>query len=359
MSLPIHVISPSPAQSDSLEQFIAALPKAELHVHLEGCVDSDTLWELALRQHSPLLAAGRAALDVPYAGRGFPGFIEVFQTVCLHLQEPSDYEFITCAALRRLAAQNILYAEMLFSAGVVQRRGQDLDAVFAAMEAGAQQAQQECGIRVRWIFDAVRHWGPELAWPVVRSAASLRDRGVVAFGLGGDEARGPAEWFREIFQYARNAGLRLHAHAGELAGPESVWSALNDLGAERIGHGLTAARDPHLVHHLAERQVPVEICLTSNRCTGGIAELSEHPLRRYFDEGLHVSLHSDDPALFRTDLNREYLLAHRVFDFSADELRRLAMNSFEAAFLPEDEKRSYLAAFAQNPAACAEGGSPL
>ncbi len=349
----------SPAQSDSIEQFIAALPKAELHVHLEGCVDADTLWELAVRQHSPLVAGGRAALDAPYAARDFAGFIEAFKTVCLHLQDPADYQFITYRALRRLAAQNVRYAEMLLSAGIVLRRGQNLDAVFAAVEAGAQQAQQECGIRVQWIFDAVRHWGAEFAWPVVRAAASLRKRGVVAFGIGGHEARGPAEWFAEIFDFARNDGLRLHAHAGELAGPESVWSALNNLGAERIGHGLTAAQDARLVSHLAERQIPVEVCLTSNRCTGGIAELSQHPLRRYFDQGVHVSLHSDDPALFGTDLNREYLLAHQVFGFTREELRRLAMNSFDAAFLAADEKRSYLSAFAPKPAPCVEAGGPL
>jgi adenosine deaminase len=142
--------------------------------------------------------------------------------------------------------------------------------------------------------------------------------------------------------------LRLHAHAGELAGPESIWSALRDLGAERIGHGLTAAQDPALVRHLAATQVPVEICLSSNLRTGGIADLAQHPLRRYFDAGLNVSLHSDDPALFNTDLNREYHLAHRVFGFTPDELRRLAMNSFQAAFLPPEEKTGYLAEFSEN-----------
>ena len=337
----------TPVEStESMQQYIAALPKAELHVHLEGAIEPAHLTRLAMRHQTALAAGGERAVAALYATKDFAAFIEAFGTICRHLQTPADYEFVTYRVLRGLARQNVRYAEIILAAGVMLWKEQDIVAMFTGVDAGARKARDEFGIRVQWIFDAVRHFPVEQAWAVARAAASLRRRGVVAFGIGGDEARGPAGQFREVYEFARQQGLRLHAHAGETVGPESIWSALNDLGAERIGHGLTAAQDPALLDHLASSQIPVEICLTSNLRTGGITELRQHPLRQYFDRGLQVSLHSDDPTLFGTDLNREYLLAYETFGFSKSELRRLAMNSFEAAFLSPQEKQSYLAAFA-------------
>jgi adenosine deaminase/aminodeoxyfutalosine deaminase len=344
----VSVSELTPAESgDFMQQYIAALPKAELHVHLEGAIEPPHLTRLAIRNRTALAEGGERAVEALYATKDFPSFLESFGTVCRHLQTPSDYEFVTYRVLRALSRQNVRYAEIILAAGVMLWKGQDIVAMFTGVDAGARKARDELGIRVQWIFDAVRQFPLEQAWAVARAATALRPRGVVAFGIGGDEAAGPAGQFREIYEFARRQGLRLHAHAGETVGPESIWSALNDLGAERIGHGLTAAQDSALVDHLASSQIPVEICLTSNLRTGGLAELSQHPLRQYFDRGLHVSLHSDDPALFGTDLNREYLLAHQTFGFNKYELRRLAMNSFEAAFLSPQEKQFYLAAFAE------------
>ncbi|MBI3934690.1 MAG: adenosine deaminase [Acidobacteria bacterium] len=328
-----------------MEQFIAALPKAELHVHLEGAIEPIHLTRLAMRHQTELADGGESAVQALYATHDFAGFIEAFKTVCQHLRTPVDYEFATYRVLRRMARQNMRYAEIILSAGVMLWKGQDIITMFTGVDAGVRKAQQEFGIRVQWIFDAVRQFPVEQAWTVARAAAKLRSRGVIGIGIGGDEAAGPAQRFREVFDFARKEGLRLVAHAGETVGPESIWSALNDLGAERIGHCLSAAQDPELLEHIASNQIPVEICLTSNLRTGGIAELSQHPLRHYFDRGLHVSLHSDDPALFGTDLNREYLLAHQTFGFNRFELRRLAINSFEASFLSPEEKQSYLATF--------------
>jgi aminodeoxyfutalosine deaminase len=334
-------------RTNSMEQFVAALPKAELHVHLEGAIEPKVLMRLAVRHQTELASQGPEAVNALYHTRDFAAFLEAFKTVCSHLKTPADYEFVTYRVLRRLAAQNVRYAEIILSAGVMLWKGQDILPMFTGVDAGARQAREEFGIRAQWIFDAVRHLPIEQARTVAITAASLRSRGVVGIGIGGDEAAGPAGQFREIYDFARKEGLRLTAHAGETVGPESIWSALNDLGAERIGHGLAAAQDPKLVEHLAAKQTPVEICLTSNLRTGSVAELSQHPLRQYFDQGLQVSLHSDDPTLFGTDLNNEYLLAHQTFGFTEEELRRLAMNSFEAAFLSSDEKRNYLAAFAE------------
>ncbi len=340
--------SPSPDSPSEIVPFIAALPKAELHIHLEGSVDADTLWELATQQRSPLFAQGRAAVDALYQTSKFSAFLDAFKVVCLHLQTPDDYELITYRALQRMAAQNVRYAEITLSVGVMVWREQAIDPLFSGVERGARRARRDFAIRAQWIFDAVRHLPLEQGWEVARSAARLTDRGVVGIGIGGNEASGPAENFGAIFEFASQRGLRRVAHAGEAVGPESIWSALRILHAERIGHGLSAAADRGLVEQLAQSRVPVEICLTSNLRTGGISEISRHPLRDYFDAGMHVSLHTDDPALFGVDLNSEYLLAHQVFGFSREELRQLAVNSFEASFLPPNEQMEFLKELAEH-----------
>ena len=328
-----------------MDQFIAQLPKAELHVHLEGCVEPDTLWELAQRHRTPLAAAGESALLKLYATSDFDGFLEAFKTVCQHLRTPEDYERVTYLVLCRLAQQNVRYAEITLSAGVILRKGENLQSQFEGVEAGSRRAREDVGIRAQWIFDAVRQFGPEAAMAVARAAVSLRDRGVVGLGIGGDERLAQPELFREVFDYARTQGLRLTAHAGEIAGPESIWSALNVLRAERLGHALTAARDPRLVDYLADTRIPLEICLTSNVRTGGLADLAQHPARHYLERGLLISLNTDDPALFGTDLNREYRLAHQLFGLGQRELTRLAEASFQASFLPSEGKAAYLADF--------------
>ncbi|MBI2817394.1 MAG: adenosine deaminase [Acidobacteria bacterium] len=329
-----------------MDDFIGRLAKAELHLHLEGTVEPETLWELALRHRSQLGAAGRDAISQLYSTSGFSSFLQAFKTICEHLREPEDYETVAYEALRKLAQQNVRYAEITLSVGVILWKREEPAVAFEGVQEACRRAQQDFGIRTQWIFDAVRQFGAEKAMEVARHAARLRDRGVVAFGIGGDERNGPAELFREVFAFAHGEGLRITVHAGETAGPESIWSALRTLRADRIGHGLTAIQDPRLVDYLAEHQIPVEICLSSNVRTCCVTDIAQHPLRQYFDRGLAVSLHTDDPALFATDLNREYLLARDVFGFTNDELKRLARNSFEAAFVNADEKQSLLTAVA-------------
>jgi aminodeoxyfutalosine deaminase len=260
------------------------------------------------------------------------------------LRTPEDYELITYRMLQRLAAQGVVHAEAYVSVGVVYYwRRIEFEPLFYAMETGRARAEQEFGITLYWIFDAVRHFGPEEAARVFRKAAELRPEwpSIVGIGIGGDERRTGAEPFRELFQEARDAGLRLTAHAGETMGPESIWAALN-IGAERIGHALSAQLDPDLMEVLAERQVPLEICVTSNLRTGCCPTLEEHPVRRYFDAGLMVTLNSDDPAMFESDLQNEYRLAQDAFGFTAEHLRELAANSIEASFLPALRKVALL-----------------
>jgi len=321
--------------------FIRSLPKAELHLHLEGSVEPATLVEIQ-RGHGHVGSLAEA--ETLYRSTDFSGFLLAFKAVTEHLRSPEDYELITYRLLGQLKEQSVLHAEVYVSVGVCLWRKQDFAAIFEALERGRIRGQRDFGVSLLWIFDAVRQFGAAAAQQVFELAVRYRDRGVIAVGIGGDEQKGPPELFRDVYRYAAENGLRLTAHAGENAGPESVWGALN-LRAERIGHGLTAVQDPELIEELSQRQVPVEVCLTSNLRTGCCASLAEHPLRSYFDRGLMVTLNSDDPAMFGTSLSLEFQRAQETFGFTDEHLRELARNSFEASFLPAEKKLEFLNLF--------------
>jgi adenosine deaminase/aminodeoxyfutalosine deaminase len=325
---------------------IASLPKVELHLHLEGSVDPPTLAELSRKHNTPLPAQENNYGHNPDSGKelseddvrrlyqykDFVGFLMAFKAVTERLREPADYELITYRLMQKLKAQNVVYAEVYISVGVIYWRGQQLDAIFEGLERGRQRGERDFGVKLYWIFDAVRHFGAEAAATVFAKAAELRDCNVIGIGIGGDERRGPAEWFKDLYAKAADQGLRLTVHAGESAGPESIWSAVRDLKAERIGHGLTAVHDPALMDYLAEKQIPVEICLSSNLRTGCCTSLAEHPLPKYLERGMLVTLNTDDPEMFETTLNREYELAVEAYELNHDSLKTLASNSLKAAF---------------------------
>src|SRR5438270_2031804 len=318
--------------------FIQLLPKAELHLHLEGSITPETLVELRRRHGKESTLSDAETL---YRYKDFLGFLMAFKTLTDDLQTPEDYELITYRLMQQLKAENVLHAEVYISVGVCLWRKQNFEAIFEGLDRGRDRGERDFGISLLWIFDAVRQFGAEPAQKVFELAAKYRDRNVVGIGIGGDEAKAPPEMFREQYAYAADHGLRLTVHAGESAGAESIWGALN-LGAERIGHGLTAQQDPELIEELAQRQVPIEICLTSNLKTGCCLQLHDHPVRKYFDQGLMITLNSDDPAMFGTTLNREYQLAQSEFGFTDEHLRELARNSFEASFLPAEKKVLFL-----------------
>jgi adenosine deaminase/aminodeoxyfutalosine deaminase len=310
-----------------MQDFAAQLPKAELHLHLEGSVDAETLHELD--PATPL-----EELRALYRYPDFNAFLKTFGAVVTRLARPEDYALVTRRLLERLAAQNVRYAEIIIAAGVVLWKKQEFGPVFDAIHDAAHGSPVE----VRWILDAVRQFGVEPAWEVARLAAARQDRGVVAIGIGGSEERGPAEWFKDVFAFAKSAGLHLTAHAGESGGPESVWEALV-LGAERIGHGIAAVRDPELLRHLRDRDIPLEISITSNLVTGVVARLEDHPIRALYDAGVPIVLNTDDPAMFGCTLTDEYRLAARAFGFSERELRGIAENGFRYGFGWQTEPR--------------------
>lgn len=334
--------------------FIAALPKCELHLHLEGSVDPETLVQLSHR-HNTLLSTDNNRYRVDgsgdvlsesdvqqlYSYKDFQGFMMAFKSVTERLREPEDYELITYRLMQKLAAQNVLHAEIYVSVGVIHWRGQEFEPIFEGLESGRTRGERDFGVSVLWIFDAVRHFGIDPAAKVFELAVRLQHSNVVGIGIGGIEKQGPAESFRHLYQKAAEQGLRLTAHAGETMGPESVWAALN-IGAERIGHGLSIHRDPELVEVLAQKQVPLEVCVSSNLRTGVCPQLSTHPVKMMFESGLMLTLNTDDPEMFQTSLNQEYELVRREFGFSEDHLRELARNSFEASFLSPAKKVEFL-----------------
>ena len=303
-----------------MDDFSIDVPKAELHLHLEGSVEPETLYEL---DPSRSVEEYRAL----YHYTDFDGFLRAFASVGKRLRTPADYALITRRLLERLEAQNVRYAEITIAARVVLWKEQDFAAIFEAIRAAAAESK----VQVRWILDAVRQFGVEPAMQVAALAAERVDLGVVALGIGGSEERGPARLFRDVFAYARNCGLHLHAHAGESMGPESIWDALA-IGAERIGHGIAAVSDEALLYHLRERDIPLEICITSNLVTGVVQRIEDHPVRRLFEAGVPIILNSDDPAMFRCSLVGEYRLAAERFGFTEGELRRIAENGFRYAF---------------------------
>jgi adenosine deaminase/aminodeoxyfutalosine deaminase len=335
--------------------FIRRLPKAELHLHLEGAILPATLVELSQRHDAQPLTLREA--EALYQFTDFSGFLMAFKAVCQQLLTPEDYELAAWRMMQRLVEQGIVHAEVYVSVGVVyhwtvspERAAgasddfDPFDPIFAALERARQRAQRELGLSLYWIFDAVRHFTLEEAARVFRKAIALRPAhpSIVAIGLGGDERRVASEPFRELYAEAARAGLRLTNHAGETTGPEAIREALS-IGTERIGHALSAIQDDALLQDLKARSTPLELNPTSNVRTGNCPSFAAHPLRRLFDQGLLVTLNSDDPAFFGSDLENEFLLAHQQQGFTPDELRQLARNSIRSSFLPDPEKSAWLA----------------
>lgn len=321
---------------------IRALPKAELHLHLEGTVEPETFVELSERHDNNPFSIEQVRQLYEYGD--FHGFLMAFKAVTEQLLTPEDFELVTYRMMQRLHEEGVVHAEVYLSVGVVHWRGHEFEPLLEGIESGRKRGERDFGVSVLWIFDAVRHFGIDPARRVFELAVRYRDSNVVGIGIGGDERHGPAQQFMDLYRYAAENGLRRTAHAGETTGPESIWAALN-IGAERLGHVLKAPLDRELIEVLSERQVPVEICMSSNVRTGCLSNLRQHPVKDLFDAGLLVTLNTDDPAMFHTSLTREYELAQDVFGFTDEHVRELARNSIEASFLPAHKKVELLNRF--------------
>ena len=326
-------------QELSPREWLRGLPKCELHLHLEGTVAPETLVALSARHDAePLTLESARAI---YVYENFLGFLMAFKQVAERLQTPEDYELITYEMIHRLSEQGVRHAEVYISFGIILRFKSQLtvEAVTAAIEQGRERGERDFGTTIYWIIDAVRHFGLEEGGIVFRKAAELREKypSIVGIGIGGDEARGPAAEWKELYGEARAAGLHLTVHAGESVPAQSIWAAVN-IGAERIGHALSAVDDPELLDVLAIKQIPLELNVTSNLRTGCCRSLESHPVRHYFERGLMITLNSDDPPMFGSDLLDEYEMVQREFEFTNEQMRELVANSVEASFLPPQRK---------------------
>ncbi|WUT72766.1 adenosine deaminase [Streptomyces sp. NBC_00670] len=315
--------------------FIAGLPKAELHVHHVGSASPRIVSELAARHPDSKVPSDPEALVDYFTFTDFAHFIEVYLSVVDLIRTPEDVRLLTYEVARDLARQQVRYAELTITPFSSTRRGIDERAFMDAIEDARKTAEAEFGTVLRWCFDIPGEAGLESAQETARLATDdrVRPEGLVSFGLGGPEIGVPRPQFKPYFDRAIAAGLHSVPHAGETTGPETVWDALRELRAERIGHGTSSARDPELLAHLAEHRIPLEVCPTSNIATRAVATLDEHPIRTFVDAGVLVTVNSDDPPMFGTDLNTEYAVAARLLNLDEQGIAALAKNAVEASFL--------------------------
>ncbi|QTE01229.1 Aminodeoxyfutalosine deaminase [Streptomyces cyanogenus] len=318
-----------------LRTFIAGLPKAELHVHHVGSASPRIVSELAARHPDSKVPTDPEALADYFTFTDFAHFVEVYLSVVDLIRTPEDVRLLTYEVARDMARQQVRYAELTITPFSSTRRGIDERAFMDAIEDARKAAEAEFGTVLRWCFDIPGEAGLEAAEETTRLATEdrVRPEGLVSFGLGGPEIGVPRPQFKPYFDRAIAAGLRSVPHAGETTGPQTVWDALTDLRAERIGHGTSSARDPELLAHLAERRIPLEVCPTSNIATRAVRALEEHPIKEFARAGVLVTINSDDPPMFGTDLNNEYAVAARLLDLDERGLADLARNAVEASFL--------------------------
>ncbi|GAA3342633.1 adenosine deaminase [Amorphoplanes nipponensis] len=327
-----------------LTSFIARLPKAELHVHHVGSASPRIVAELAARHegNSPV-PADPAALADYFAFRDFGHFIEVYLSVVDLIRDDEDVRMLTYEVARELARQQVRYAELTVTPYSHVRRGIPAPAFCAAIEDARAGAAADFGLDLRWCFDIPGEAGTAAAEETLRIALREQPAGLVSFGLGGPEVGVPRPQFKPYFDKARAAGLHSVPHAGETTGPETVWDALRELGAERIGHGIAAAQDPRLMDHLAEHGIPLEVCPTSNVRTRAVPSIEEHPLARLIAAGVTVSINSDDPPMFGTTLEEEYAVAARLLSLDAAGVADLARAAVRASFQPAAGRSRLLA----------------
>jgi aminodeoxyfutalosine deaminase len=327
-----------------LDSFIAGLPKAELHVHHVGSASPRIVAELAARHEgdSPV-PADPAALADYFAFTDFRHFIDVYLTVVDLIRDDEDVRTLTYEVARELARQQVRYAELTVTPYSSVKRGIAAPAFCAAIEDARRSAAADFGIELRWCFDIPGEAGLPAAEETLRIALEEKVDGLISFGLGGPEIGVPRPQFKPYFDQARAAGLRSAPHAGETTGPETVWDALRVLGAERIGHGISAAQDPRLMAYLAEHEIPLEVCPTSNVRTRAVASLDEHPLAVLVAAGVPVSINSDDPPMFGTTLVQEYAVAARLLGLDAHGVTGLARATVEQSFLGPEGKAALLA----------------
>jgi len=323
--------------------FVAALPKVELHLHLIGSAPPQTVLALARRHPDGGVPTDPEALRKYYEFTDFPHFLDVYREVNMLVRTGADVVTLVDGLAARLAASRVRYAEVQVTSVWNRRAGIAPADLAHALTDGRVLARERHGVGLGWIFDSDALLGAEGMAQTLAFALDHRPEGTVALGLGGAEAGIRRADFKAAFRAAREAGLHSDPHAGETTGPQEVWAAVRDLGAERIGHGIASAADPELMAYLAAHGIALEVCPSSNVCTGAVPGLDQHPLPALLAAGVQVTLATDDPGMFGTDLNREYRLCHERFGLGRDELADIARTGARVAFCPAPVRDAILA----------------
>jgi len=335
--------------------FIRALPKVEQHVHIVGSIRPETLLWLAEegRLKKPFKTLKDARRFFKY--RNFPHFITIYTTVLDCITKEDQFERITYEMLENDARCNVRYVEASFSAFDHVKKGLNYGLMIDAINRGIYGAHNDFGIECNIRIDLVRNYGPEVGMEVLDLIEQKGDN-VVSVDIGGSEESFPPKPYAPVYQRAKEMGLHLVAHAGEAAGPESIWEAVRYLSVEHIGHGVAASRDPELMNYLLKRGITIEMCPISNLKTRVVSSLKKHPMRTFVEKGLEVTVSTDDPSMFNSDMNNEYLQLHRCLNFTVPELFRLSLNAVDSSFLPEKRKiemrESFLKEFKRLQDAC-------
>jgi adenosine deaminase len=312
------------------------IPKVELHLHLEGAIPLDTLWELIRKYGGEPSVPNRQALSDKFQYRDFPHFIQTWIWKIQFLREYEDFTLIAEAVARDLACQNIRYAETFFTPSDFFRHGLQTQKITEAIRAGLARVPE---IQIALIVDFCRDDGPDNAAKILAEVNEVKELGVVGVTIGGSEQTFPPEPFAEVYARARQLGFHMSAHAGEAAGPESIWGSIQSLKVERIGHGTSAIEDERLLEYLAEKQIPLEVCPLSNVRTGVVKSIDTHPVRKFFERGLVVTINTDDPKMFGNSLAEECRLLEERLGFTRDDIRTLILQGINSAWLPEARKR--------------------
>jgi adenosine deaminase len=328
---------------DTLEQFVNKIPKVELHLHLEGAIPLQTLFGLV--QGKDLSINTLDDLQKRFTYTDFEHFIETWIWKNAFITDEKDFEDIVYQVLLNLNNQNVRYVEAFYSPSDFQAQGLSTQEITAYLIKGKQKAYSDCGIQCELIMDIVRGDGPDVGMQRLEEVTPYVGKGVIGIGLGGSEQKFPADPYAPVYKEAKDRGFRLTAHAGEAAGAPSIWAALEKLGCERIGHGLRAHEDPALLSLLKEKQIPLEMCVISNIRTGVCESVDVHPVKDYFQQGLLVTINSDDPTMFDTCITREYMVLVEHLGFSVDDLRHISMNGITASFMSDKDKEVMMSHF--------------
>ena len=329
----IHM-TPTPV---NLTNWCHGLPKVELHLHLEGAIPIPALWELVQKYGGDPRVPDEAALQQYFTFRDFPHFLELWVWKNSFIREYEDFTFLSAAVATQLKDDNIRYVEAFFAPVRFKQEGLETGRLLESVRAGLDSVK---GIEVALIPDLVRDFGPVTASEVLDEVSELRSLGVIGIGIGGAEHNHPPELFTEVYQTARERGLHTTIHAGEAAGADSVWAAINSLEVDRIGHGTRSIEDGKLMKHLADTQLPIEMCPLSNIATGVVDSIADHPIRQFVDQGVLVTVNSDDPAMFGNSLTGDYTALMTDLAFTPDEIRKLILNGIESSWLDSERKSS-------------------